>query len=101
MACGEFLGPVLGGSAVANTLGNLIDLSHLPKGQALPIVISGLFAAVAWNLFTWWRGLPSSSSHALVGGLIGAVLVSAGAEPVYWDSQSCAAENSTASVKFC
>ncbi|OAI19362.1 phosphate transporter [Methylomonas koyamae] len=84
VACGEFLGPVLGGSAVANTLGNLIDLSHLPKGQALPIVISGLFAAVAWNLFTWWRGLPSSSSHALVGGLIGAVVVSAGAEPVYW-----------------
>ena len=80
----EFLGPLLGGSAVANTLGGLIDFSHIPKQEALPIVISGLFAAVAWNLFTWWKGLPSSSSQALVGGLVGAALVSVGAEPVNW-----------------
>ncbi|MCQ8180914.1 inorganic phosphate transporter [Methylomonas sp. SURF-1] len=84
VACFEFLGPLLGGSAVANTLGNLIDLSHIPKRQALTIVISGLFAAVAWNLFTWWKGLPSSSSHALIGGLIGAVLISVGVDPIDW-----------------
>lgn len=80
----EFLGPILGGTAVANTIGKFVDLSGIPKTNALLIILSGLFAAAAWNLLTWWRGLPSSSSHALVGGLIGAITVSVGSQHVVW-----------------
>ena len=47
------------------------------------IVFAGLIGAIVWNLATWWFGLPSSSSHALIGGLIGAALVAAGTEAVY------------------
>ncbi|MGZ4959244.1 MAG: anion permease [Methylomonas sp.] len=80
----EFLGPLLGGTAVANTLGRFVDLSGIPRITALLIILSGLCAAATWNLVTWWRGLPSSSSHALVGGLIGAVIVSVGGDHVVW-----------------
>lgn len=79
-----FLGPMLGGTAVANTIGKFVVLDDLPTNLSLAVVISGLFAATAWNFLTWWRGLPSSSSHALVGGLAGAVVVSVGPEHVMW-----------------
>lgn len=79
-----FLGPMLGGTAVANTIGKFVVLDDLPTSLSLAVVISGLFAATAWNFLTWWRGLPSSSSHALVGGLAGAVVVSVGPEHVLW-----------------
>src|SRR4029453_12038698 len=45
---------------------------------------AALTAAVTWNRVTWWRGLPSSSSHALIGGLVGAAIVEAGAGAVNW-----------------
>jgi inorganic phosphate transporter, PiT family len=48
-------------------------------------VLAALIGAIAWNLLTWWFGLPSSSSHALFGGLIGAALVQSGADGVEWD----------------
>jgi inorganic phosphate transporter, PiT family len=80
----EFLGPLLGGTAVANTIGKFIVLDGVPKAEALAIIFSGLVGAIAWNLLTWWRGIPSSSSHALVGGLAGAVVVSVGADHVVW-----------------
>lgn len=80
----EFLGPLLGGTAVANTIGNFVDLSGLHAAVALPVLLCGLMGAIVWNLFTWWRGIPSSSSHALVGGLVGAVVVSVGASHVVW-----------------
>ncbi|MGD8236103.1 MAG: inorganic phosphate transporter [Chromatiales bacterium] len=83
-----FLGPILGGTAVADTLGQFIDLGDRSPLTAVTVVFCGVFGAVAWNLLTWWRGLPSSSSHALVGGLIGAVLVAAGGEHVNWGWQS-------------
>jgi PiT family inorganic phosphate transporter len=79
-----FLGPVLGGTAVANTIGKFVTLESLPKTLSLMVVLCGILAATAWNLLTWWRGLPSSSSHALVGGMCGAVVVSAGPEQVVW-----------------
>lgn len=79
-----FLGPVLGGTAVANTIGKFVTLDHLPPSISLSVVICGLFAATSWNFITWWRGLPSSSSHALVGGLAGVVIVAAGPEQVVW-----------------
>jgi inorganic phosphate transporter, PiT family len=80
----EFLGPLLGGTAVADTVGKLITLDDLDRVLALTIVLCGLFGAIVWNLLTWWRGIPSSSSHALVGGLTGAVVVAAGAGHVAW-----------------
>jgi PiT family inorganic phosphate transporter len=80
----EFLGPLLGGTAVANTIGSFIVLDGIDRAAALGVMLCGLLGAIAWNLFTWWRGIPSSSSHALVGGLAGAVVVSVGADHVVW-----------------
>jgi len=80
----EFLGPLLGGTAVANTIGKFITLNDIDHELALAIVLCGLVGAIAWNLLTWWFGIPSSSSHALVGGLAGVVVVAAGAGHVVW-----------------
>jgi PiT family inorganic phosphate transporter len=80
----EFLGPLLAGTAVANTIGSFIDVSGLASVTSLVIIAAGVSGAIAWNLSTWWIGIPSSSSHALVGGLIGPVLISAGPSNVVW-----------------
>jgi len=80
----EFLGPLLGGTAVANTIGKFVDIGDLQSLDAVAIILCGVFGAITWNLGTWWFGIPSSSSHALVGGLVGAVVVSAGADHVVW-----------------
>ena len=80
----EFLGPLLGGTAVANTIGKFVTLDDLDRVMALTIVFCGLLGAIAWNLLTWWYGIPSSSSHALVGGLAGVVMVAAGSDHVSW-----------------
>lgn len=82
-----FLGPLLGGTAVADTVGQFVHLGDLPEAHGISIVLAGVVGAISWNLLTWWRGLPSSSSHALVGGLVGAVLVSAGTDHVSWGWQ--------------
>ncbi len=71
----EFLGPFLFGVAVAETVGRgVVDPSTITAGTILAAVLS----AMAWNVFTWLLGIPSSSSHALIGGLVGAVGASAG-----------------------
>jgi PiT family inorganic phosphate transporter len=80
----EFLGPVLGGTAVANTIGKFVDVSSLEPISAVTVILCGIIGAISWNLGTWWIGIPSSSSHALVGGLVGAVLVAAGPSYVLW-----------------
>lgn len=74
-AAGSFIGPFLFGIAVAETIGTGITD---PQNISLPVVIAGTMAAVLWGILTWWRGIPSSSSHALIGGLVGAVIASAG-----------------------
>ncbi|HEX6723482.1 MAG TPA: anion permease [Burkholderiaceae bacterium] len=48
------------------------------------IVFGALMGAIAWNVITWWYGIPSSSSHALIGGMIGAALIKAGPAPLLW-----------------
>ena len=58
------LGPILVGTAVADTVGGLVSVG---TAHTMWILFASLLAAVAWNLATWWWGLPSSSSHALVG----------------------------------
>src|SRR6476469_8194343 len=75
------LGPILAGTAVADTVGGLISVG---TAHTLWILFAALLAAVAWNLATWWRGLPSSSSHALVGGLVGAGVLAGGANAINW-----------------
>ncbi|ADH91980.1 inorganic phosphate transporter [Arcanobacterium haemolyticum] len=69
----NFVGALLG-TGVAETIGSgIVDIEAVPNQLvALFVVLSGLVGAVIWNLITWWLGLPSSSSHALIGGLAGA-----------------------------
>jgi len=83
-----FLGPLLAGTAVADTLGGFVSLGDVAPEAAIAILLSGVTGAIALNLITWWRGLPSSSSHALVGGLTGVVLLTAGSEHVVWGWQA-------------
>lgn len=59
--------------AVANTIGKTV----YPEFITLPVIFAGLIAAIAWNLLTWWYGIPSSSSHTLIGGFAGAALMHA------------------------
>src|SRR6266478_8553920 len=68
-------------TAVAKTVGKGIIDTGLATQQT---VLAALLGAIAWNLLTWWLGLPSSSSHALIGGLIGAALVQSGSKGVAW-----------------
>lgn len=84
----EFVGPFLFGTAVATTIGkNIIDLSSFDAHSvelSISLLIAALAGAIAWNLITWFFGLPSSSSHALVGGMVGAVLVAYGPDRILW-----------------
>jgi PiT family inorganic phosphate transporter len=74
-ALSEFAGPFIFGVAVAKTVGDgLLNTSALK----LDVIIAALLAAVLWNLITWYFGIPSSSSHALVGGLLGSSVLAAG-----------------------
>ena len=55
---------VIGGFGIANTVSKTVMEEYI----TLPIILSGVIAAIIWNLFTWWKGIPSSSSHTLIGG---------------------------------
>jgi PiT family inorganic phosphate transporter len=59
---------------VANTIAKTVKTDFI----TLEVIFSGLVAAIIWNLFTWWRGIPSSSSHTLIGGLVGAAIAHTG-----------------------
>src|SRR5437763_1120934 len=68
-------------TAVAKTVGQGI----IDSGLATPkTVLAAVAGAIVWNLLTWWLGLPSSSSHALIGGLVGAALAQSGESGVDW-----------------
>jgi PiT family inorganic phosphate transporter len=74
-ALAEFAGPFIFGVAVATTIGEgLLDLSVIP----VHAITAALLAAVIWNLITWYIGIPSSSSHALIGGLLGSAVLAGG-----------------------
>ena len=77
----NLLGPVLVGAAVARAIGGIVAID---SSEAIEVIAAGLLAAVVWNVLTWRWGLPSSSGHALVGGLVGAALVAGGAGAVHW-----------------
>ena len=80
-------------AAVANLLGAFITVAvakTIAKGiidgnlATMQTLLAALIGAIAWNLITWWLGLPSSSSHALIGGLVGAALIQSGTSGVQW-----------------
>src|SRR6187200_2344952 len=66
---------VIGEFKIANTIAKSVNENFI----TLEVIFAGLLAAIAWNLFTWWFGIPSSSSHTLLGGFMGAALAHAGA----------------------
>lgn len=78
----NFLGAILF-TGVAKTIGGSVaDPAKLDNG--LEVLIATLLSAIIWNLITWWFGIPSSSSHALIGSLAGAVYVGAGPDKLNW-----------------
>jgi PiT family inorganic phosphate transporter len=84
----EFIAPFFLGAAVAKMIGeNIINLpAYDPKTLNISVafLIAALLGAIMWNLITWFLGFPSSSSHALIGGMVGAVLVAYGPDKILW-----------------
>jgi inorganic phosphate transporter, PiT family len=77
----NFVGALLG-QEVAKTVQGVLTIDGVSENHGLVIILAGLVGAIAWNLVTWYFGLPSSSSHALIGGLVGAGL--AGGVTIEW-----------------
>ena len=74
-AVANFLGPFIFGVAVATTIGNdIVSADHIN----LLVLVAACVSAIIWNVLTWILGIPSSSSHAIIGGLVGAVIMAAG-----------------------
>jgi len=80
-AAGNILGPLLFGAAVADVVAGVVQV---PADEVVTVIGAALTGAVVWNLVTWRLGLPSSSGHALVGGLAGAAIVEGGLGAVNW-----------------
>ena len=77
----NFIAFLLFGVHVAQTVGTGIVSAEIVDAQ---VIFAALMGAISWNLITWWAGIPSSSSHALIGGLVGAGVVKAGIEAIVW-----------------
>jgi PiT family inorganic phosphate transporter len=81
-ALSHLLAPFVFGVAVATTIGkDVVSLDTI----TVSVVMAALLSAIAWNLVTWFFGLPSSSSHALVGGIVGAATVASGFDAIHRD----------------
>lgn len=79
VAVAEFVAPFLYGAAVARSITTgLVDSSAV----TLNTIVIAMMAAVLWNVFCWWRGIPSSSTHALIGGVVGATLIINGPQAI-------------------
>lgn len=78
----NFIGPFIFGVAVAKTIGQ--DVTS-PNSITIAVVLAALLSASIWNIITWFFGIPSSSSHALIGGIIGSVLVESGWQALQLD----------------
>lgn len=83
-ATANFVGALVFGVAVATTIGSGIVQDNMILGNGSTVLAAALIGAISWNLITWALAIPSSSSHALIGGLIGAAWASAGADAVQW-----------------
>jgi PiT family inorganic phosphate transporter len=82
----DFVGAFFLGSKVAETVGKgIVDPDMMTKGASgVLVIVAALLGAILWNLWTWRTGTPSSSSHALIGGMLGAFVVGWGFAPVNW-----------------
>ena len=80
-AVAEFSGPFIFGVAVATTIGSDVVSA---KAITVVVILAALVGAILWDLLTWYLGFPSSSSHALIGGIIGAVVMSSGWKVIEW-----------------
>ena len=69
---------IIGGFGIANTVSKTVVEQYI----TLPIILAGIIAAISWNLITWWKGIPSSSSHTLIGGFAGAAIMANGFEAI-------------------
>lgn len=69
---------IIGGFGIANTVSKTVFEEYI----TLPIILAGVIAAIVWNLYTWWKGIPSSSSHTLIGGFAGAAIMANGFEAI-------------------
>jgi inorganic phosphate transporter, PiT family len=78
-AIANFVGPFIFGTAVATTVGKGIIQ---PEFSTVYVILAALVGAIIWDLITWYFGLPSSSSHALIGGLIGSGLIAGGSKAI-------------------
>lgn len=83
----NFLAYFVVGTAVANTIAKTVKADY----AGVSVVFAALFAAIAWNYLTWRFGLPSSSSHAIIGGLVGAGIAAGGLAAISWESVQKAA----------
>ena len=85
-ASANFAGALIFGVAVAKTIGSGIVRDDLILGDGATVLVAALGGAIAWDLITWRMSIPSSSSHALIGGLIGAAGAAAGPDAVQWSN---------------
>jgi PiT family inorganic phosphate transporter len=76
----NLVGAFLSVSVAATIASGVVDQATI----TVPVIFAGLAGAIVWNVITWYRGIPSSSSHALVGGIVGSVLVAEGVQGVIW-----------------
>ncbi|WP_405486296.1 anion permease [Nocardia sp. NBC_00511] len=84
----NLVGAFLSVAVAATVAEGIVDLSEVSGRALLDIVFAGLVGGILWNLFTWLLGLPSSSSHALFGGIIGATIAALGWSGVIWTAGS-------------
>jgi PiT family inorganic phosphate transporter len=70
---------IIGEFGIANTVSKTVHEQYI----TLPIILAGIIAAIIWNLFTWWRGIPSSSSHTLIGGFAGSAIMANGFQAIH------------------
>jgi PiT family inorganic phosphate transporter len=76
----NFVGAFISVTVAATIAKGIVDQADV----TVPIIFAGLVGAILWNVFTWFQGIPSSSSHALVGGVVGAVIAGVGTNAVIW-----------------
>ena len=81
-AVANFAGPFIFGTAIAATVGKGIIQ---PEFSTVYVILAGLIGAIIWDLITWYFGLPSSSSHALIGGLVGSALIAGGLNAIVFE----------------
>lgn len=89
-AATAFIGPFLAGTAVAEAIAGFVDLNDVSARDSLLIILAGVLGAALWNVVTWRLSIPSSSTHALVGGVVGVTMVAAEPGAVVWGAEALA-----------